>query len=174
LRRAAAPNRGDWVQTLAFSHDGKLVASGGLSTLAVWNVKSGKAICKLSHETHYKLWFAPGDEVLIAQGPGEAPLGWQIATGAPLAAGPDLQALFDSAMLRAGRRWTWDASTDTRPNQMSLALVDGNSGARVAHFPEVRGFIQWHPGGRIWVNQRSRQVSLLQLEGGEVAPSAAR
>jgi hypothetical protein len=65
----------------------------------------------------------------------------------------------------AGHRWKWDDSTDTRPNQTKLALVEVETGAPIAQFPELRGFVKWHPSGRIWCNHRSRQVLLLQLEG---------
>jgi len=157
----------DWVQTLAFSHDGRLGASGGLSTLAIWDAASGEVIHDLREETHYALWFTPDDKVLIAEGVGESPLGWKVATGERIDPGAALQAAYDTVTLRAGHRWKWDDSTDTRLSQVKLTLIDGESGAPIAHFPELRGGVTWHPSGRIWSDQRSRQVSLLQLEGGE-------
>jgi WD40 repeat protein len=167
VRKLADLHGGDWVQTLAFSHDGRLAASGGLSTLAVWDTTSGEALHELSRETHYALWFAPDDEILIAEGIGESPLGWKITTGERVDPGPALQAAFDTVTLRAGHRWKWDDSTDTRPNQVNLTLIDGESGVAIAHFPELRGGVKWHPSGRIWSDQRSRQVLLLQLERGD-------
>jgi hypothetical protein len=173
LQTAAALHKGDWVHTVAFSNDGELIASGGYDSLAVWNARTKKVVLKLPGETHYALWFAPGDKTLIARGPGESAMAWTIGTGERLPPGSAIQALYDAATLRKERRWQWDESTDTRPNQMNLALIDGQTGLCVARFPELRGFIQWHPDGRIWVNQRSRQVWLLELEGGDISPSAA-
>jgi WD40 repeat protein len=173
LQTAAALHKGDWVHTVAFSNDGELIASGGYDSLVVWNARTKKVVLKLPGETHYALWFAPGDKTLIARGPGESAMAWTIASGERLPPGSAIQALYDAATLRKERRWQWDESTDTRPNQMNLALIDGQTGLCVARFPELRGFIQWHPDGRIWVNQRSRQVWLLELEGGDISPSAA-
>jgi hypothetical protein len=92
-------------------------------------------------------------------------MAWNIATGEPVPEGAALQALYDAATLRAGRRWQWGSPGNLGYAQEYLKLIDTNNGAVAAAFPELQGELRWHPGGHIWVNKRSRQISLLQLEG---------
>jgi hypothetical protein len=156
---------GDGVQTLAFSNNGRLVASGGYSSLQVWDIKKSPAVArKLQPAMHYALWFAPGDEILIAEGPGRG-MAWKIATGKPLSSAEEVDALYDAAKLRTGRRWQWRSPGNIGWAQDYLKLIDTQIGAVVAAFPELQGGVQWHPGGLIWVNKRSSQISLLRLEG---------
>jgi WD40 repeat protein len=157
-------HRGDYVHSLAFSHDGSLVASGGYSTLQVWNRNSLEVLLKLKDVTHYALWFAPDDTILIAEGMSQFGMAWNLATGQPVPDGPQLRALYDGAVLRAGARWRWSSPGNIGWQQEYLRLIDTQTGAAVAAFPELQGAVQWHPGGRIWVNKRSRQISLLRLE----------
>jgi hypothetical protein len=69
------------------------------------------------------------------------------------------------AVGRAGCRWRWSSPGNIGSAQEYLKLVDNASDAMVAAFPELRGEVFWHPGGRVWVNKRSRQIALLRLEG---------
>jgi WD40 repeat protein len=155
----------DSVQSLAVSNDGRLVACGGYSNLEIRNVDSLKVVRKLESVTHYALWFAPGDEFLVAEGISQFGLAWEVATGKSLQDGEKVRALYDAAMLRAGRPWQWHSPGNIGYAQEYLKLIDTRSGAAVAAFPELQGEVRWHPGGRIWVNKRSRHVSLVQLEG---------
>jgi len=165
LIRRSKVHGSDWVETLAISNNGRLVASGGYSSLKVWDIKNRKVLLKLKDVIHYALWFAPGDEILIAEGMSQFGMGWKIATGESLPDGSELRNLYDGAMLRAGRRWQWHSPGNIGYAQEYLKLIDTQNGVAVAAFPELQGSVHWHPGGRVWVNKRSSQISLLKLEG---------
>jgi WD40 repeat protein len=165
LIKHSKAHRNDSVHSLAVSNNGRLVAWGGYSNLEILDVDSLKVVRKLETVTHYALWFAPDDEFLVAEGMSQFGLAWKIATGERLLDGEILRALYDTAMLRAGRPWQWHSPGNIGYAQEYLKLIDARSGAAVAAFPELQGEVRWHPGGRIWLNKRSRQVSLVQLEG---------
>jgi len=147
LIRSSKIHGNDWVHTLAISNNGRLVASSGYSSLKVWNIKSRKVLLKLKDVIHYALWFAPGDEILIAEGMSQFGMAWKIATGEPLPDGGELRNLYDAAMLRAGRRWQWHSPGNIGWAQEYLRLIDTQNGAAVAAFPELQGGVQWHPAG---------------------------
>ena len=163
--RHSKAHRDDSISCLAVSNNGRLVASGGYSNLEILNADNLKVARKLKHETHYALWFAPGDEFVVGEGMSQFGLAWEVSTGKPPSDSEKIRSLYDSAMLRAGRRWQWHSPGNIGYAQEYLKLVDSTSGAVVAAFPELQGEVRWHPGGRIWVNKRSRRVSLVQFEG---------
>jgi len=78
------------VDTLAFSADGKLLATGtrpskgGKDAVTLWDVATGKELCRL--DDHYplgcsSLGFAPDGKTLVTNGgPGETILLWDVAT----------------------------------------------------------------------------------------------
>lgn len=71
------------IATLAFSPDGKTVASGGAdSTVCLWNVDTGNAIHTLTQYQHplYSLAFSP-DNKMLASGSQRELYVWDVATG---------------------------------------------------------------------------------------------
>jgi len=158
-------HKDDSVHSLALSNNGRLLACGGYSNLEIRNVESLKVVRKLESVTHYALWFSPDDEFLVAEGMSQFGLAWKVATGESVSDGEAVRALYDVAMLRAGRPWQWHSPGNIGYEQEYLQLIDTRTGAALAAFPELQGEVRWHPSGRIWVNKRSRQVSLVQLEG---------
>lgn len=174
--RTVGFHRGDWVQSLAFSSDGQRIASGSFQAIRVWDPHTGHVRMRLTKDdglsSYYGLWFGPQDKTLLVEGPGEEPTAWRIGTRERLNLHDDLhndlRAFYNSIKRQAAAapRWRWDDGTGNGPREQTfLQLVDSRTGAAVAHFPEVKGGVTWHPGGRIWANQRSRYISLLRLEG---------
>ncbi len=160
----------DTVTTLALSHDGGLVQSGGLnSSVKLWKRETLERVPvrETAGVTGYHAWFAHDDQWLILEDVGEEPRAWDVRTGERVGDEAAVRAAYDALTFRDRSRWQWKAADDDDQNQIQLILLDGDDGQEVARYPEVRGGVQYHPGGRIWANQRSSQVSLLQLEGGE-------
>lgn len=166
LRRRSQAYQDDFVHTAAVSHDGTLVAVGGYGYLDVLSLPTLDVVRRLPKATHYRVWFGAGDDVVVAEGMSQLGLAWRVTTGERLPDGPEVEALYDVAMQRAGHRWRWSSSGNFGFAQEYLELVDPATGTVAAAFPEVRGELRWHPDGLTWANKRSRQVTLLRLEGG--------
>ena len=79
-------NTDDFVVSLAFSPDGKLMASGGTSEVRLWRVETGKELRRLRtvEGTIYTVRFSPDGKQLLSATEAKAVQWWDVATGKEL------------------------------------------------------------------------------------------
>jgi len=138
----------DYIQSLAFSPDGTLLASGGYRTIRLWRRRPAAADATLPTGALAGVAAAsPDGKLLAAAGPGNGILLWDLATGNKMRtlaghAGPVLGLAFsdDGAQLVSGsadksfRLWTLagDTSVPVEVGQEVHAVAFAAGGKRVA------------------------------------------
>ena len=77
----------DDVQSIAFSHDGKLMASGSNNTIKLWDISSGQEIATFSgfQSKVYSLAFSPDGKFLASGLDGGNVWFWEVSTGKAVA-----------------------------------------------------------------------------------------
>jgi WD40 repeat protein len=117
LRRLDANNT--LILDFDFSHDGKLLASAGFGGIWIWNVATGKVVCRgVKGATSKKILFSPDGKLLAAQEERAVRL-YETATGkvlphpqppfeGPLAFSPDSKSL---AFVHSGQIRLWDVAS---------------------------------------------------------------
>lgn len=129
---------GNFVHSLAFSHDGKWLASGGEDYFArIWNVASGQVRHILEGENKvFCVAFSPDDKYLASTEAYGVVRIWDVATGEA------------THVLRRHRGWVWTAAFS--PNGKWLATGEGNAIIKLWELPTFRE-VTTLPGHTAWV-----------------------
>ncbi|OQY33111.1 MAG: hypothetical protein B6243_06815, partial [Anaerolineaceae bacterium 4572_5.2] len=70
-----------WVDSVAFSPDGNILASSGYATIHLWRVSDGQHLQSLGTETVYDVAFSPDGQILASANWGETVRLWRVSDG---------------------------------------------------------------------------------------------
>ncbi len=141
----------DWVQSAAFSPNGKLLASvSSDGTLRIWDMKRGRERIVIEHGAPaYSVTFAPDGSAVASGGADSTARLWQTETGEEIAAFQQRSA----ASVTMGLAISYDGSLIAATNERSsieIVLWDAESGEKLAVLPGLANVqdLAFSPDGR--------------------------
>lgn len=172
----------DVIVDVAFSHDGKLLASGGLDTTArLWNVDSGASVRILEGHVHsvYDVAFAPNSTRLVtASFDGTARI-WMVPDGTP---GPVLSDPYEGKLVGVRSvAWSPDGrniATGSSDQFLRLWSYDGTLRQRFGPFGDTVTSVVFTPDSREMLftrgYDRRSECAMLNLATGKERISFTR